>query len=122
MAKKNAPSPEAAHDKLNKMIAAKEQEIGDGGVQVAMAIASVTTLVTVDTSQDPVVVTPDNLGDLTFDDPAVGMSDDQMPIFKANLKILLPLIADDISQIPDNSKLLISKVARFVQLSIMAKS
>jgi hypothetical protein len=117
-----AASLEAAHKKLDDLIADKQVTIGDGSIQVVMAVASITNLVTVDTSQDPPAVSPANLGDLTFDDPAVGISDDQMPIFRANLKTLLPLIGDDIDQIPDNSKLPIAKVARFVQLSIMAKS
>jgi hypothetical protein len=118
----NDNSLEAAHKKLDDLIAGKQLAIGDGSIQVVIAIASITNLVTVDTSKDPPTVSPDNLGDLTFNDPAVGISDDQMPIFRANLKTLLPLIGDDIDQIPDNSNLPIAKVARFVQLSIMAKS
>jgi hypothetical protein len=83
-----------------------------------MAIASVTTLVTVDTTKNPPVFEPDDLGSLTFGDPRVGLTNEGVSIFKANLKILLPTIADDIDEIPDNANLNIGDVAKFVQLSL----
>jgi hypothetical protein len=59
------------------------------------------------------------LGERTFSDPAVGISDEQMAIFKANLQRLLPQISADIAQIPENADLRIADVAEFVQLSLM---
>jgi len=92
----------------------------DGALQVALAIASVTTLVTVDATQDPFVVDPEDLGSLTFGDPKVGMSDEQVAIFKGNLKVLLPHISKDIDQIPANASLLIGDVAEFVRVSLLS--
>ena len=68
----------------------------------------------------PPALTPPNLGDLTFNDPSVGMSNAQMTIFKGNLAVLLPEIRDDIAKIPDNSGLKIADVANFVRLSLLA--
>jgi hypothetical protein len=92
----------------------------DGALQVALAIASVTTLVTVDATEDPFVVDPEDLGTLTFGDPKVGMSDEQVAIFKANLKVLLPQISKDIDQIPENASLVIGDVAEFVRVSLLS--
>ncbi len=108
----------SARETLAALIRKKEAVITDGAIQIVIAIASVTTLVTVDTTQDPPVFDPEDLGSLTFGDPRVGMTDQGVAIFKANLKILLPQIADDIDQIPDNANLNIGDVARFVQLSL----
>jgi hypothetical protein len=114
----DAASGSDARETLAALITKKEAEVTDGAIQVVIAIASVTTLVTVDTTQDPPVFDPPDLGTLTFNDPRVGMTDHGVAIFKANLKILLPQIADDIDQIPDNANLNIGDVARFVQLSL----
>ena len=95
-------------------------DVGDGSLQMALAIASVTTRVTVDTTQDPPAITPEDLGLLTFNDPAVGMTDEQVAIFKSNLIILLPDIANDIRQIPDNANQNIGDVAQFIQLALVA--
>jgi hypothetical protein len=95
-------------------------DVGDGSLQIALAIASVTTLVTVDTRQDPPAITPEDLGMLTFNDPAVGMTDEQVAIFKSNLEILLPQIAADIAEIPDNANQNIGDVAQFIQLALVA--
>jgi hypothetical protein len=113
-----ATSAENARETLAGLIRKKEAAITDGALQIVIAIASVTTLVTVDTSQDPPVFEPEDLGSLTFGDPRVGLTDPGVAIFKANLKILLPQIADDIDEIPDNANLNIGDVARFVQLSL----
>jgi len=109
---------------LNKLIAAKQTSVTpkDGRLQLALAIASTTNLVTVDTTVVPFATTPDDLFDRTFDDNLVGISDDQMPVVKANLSVLLPEIASDISQIPDNAASPIEKVAEFVRLSLLAQS
>jgi hypothetical protein len=105
--------------KLAALIQGKPLIVTDGGLQVALAIASVTTLVTVDTTQDPFVVDPPDLGTLTFADPKVGMSDQQVGIFKATLKALLPQIAKDIDQLPDNANLVVGEVAEFVRLALL---
>jgi hypothetical protein len=107
-----------AQETLAALIKKKQESVTDGAIQVIMAIASVTALVTVDTTQDPPVFDPDDLGLLTFADPRVGLSNEGVAIFKSNLKILLPTIADDIDEIPDNANLNIGDVAKFVQLSL----
>jgi hypothetical protein len=108
----------SARETLAALIRKKEESVTDGAIQVVIAIASVTTLVTVDTTQVPPAFDPSDLGELTFGDPRVGMSDEGVAVFKANLKILIPEIAGDIDQIPDNANLNIGDVARFVQLSL----
>jgi hypothetical protein len=118
-AREAAPQSAAgAREMMAALIRKKEAQVTDGAIQIVMAIASVTTLVTVDLTQDPPVFDPEDLGSLTFNDPRVGMSDEQMAMFKANLKFLLPQIVDEIDQIPDNANLTIADVARFVQLSL----
>ena len=128
MAKKNkkttkkkgaAMSTSDAQATLDALIAERENVVGDGSLQVVMAIASVTTLVTVDTTEIPPAITPPNLGALTFNDPQVGMSNAQVAIFKANLKLLLPQISADIDLIPDNANLQIAQVAKLVRLSLL---
>src|ERR1700721_1097354 len=92
---------------INNLIATKQAAVGpkDGRLEVALAIAATTALVTVDASTTPFTTNPDDLFDRTFDDPKVGISDDQMAVFKANLTVLLPEITDDIAQIPENAAL-----------------
>jgi hypothetical protein len=117
-AKRESASAGTAREALAALIRKKEATVTDGAVQVIIAIASVTTLVTIDTTEDPPTFEPDDLGSLTFADPRVGLTDEGVAIFKANLKTLLPQIADDIDQIPDNANLNIGDVAKFVQLSL----
>lgn len=109
---------------MNSLIATKQAAIGpkDGRLEVALAISATTALVTVDASTTPFSTNPDDLFDRIFNDAKVGISDDQMAIFKANLTVLLPEITDDIAQIPENSALPIEKVAEFVRLSLLAAS
>lgn len=111
-----------AAKKLDTLIAAKKLKsaVKDGRLEVALSIASVTTLVKVDASVEPFETEPDDLFDRTFNDPGVGMSDDHMPIFKANLTILLPTIREDIAEIPENSNVVIDQVAEFVRLALLA--
>jgi len=108
--------------RINALIARKLVAIGprDGRLEVALAIAATTALVTVDASTSPFTTAPDDLFDRTFNDSKIGISDDQMPVFKANLAVLLPDIAGDIDKIPDNAALPIEKVAEFVRLSLLA--
>lgn len=117
-ATREAASASGARELMAALIKKKEAAVTDGAIQVVMAIASVTTLVTVDTTKNPPVFEPDDLGSLTFGDPRVGLTNEGVSIFKANLKILLPVIADDIDEIPDNANLNIGDVAKFVQLSL----
>jgi hypothetical protein len=116
----SSTSPRAASASLDRMIDTKERAVGDGSRQVIIAIAMVTNLVTIDLTKTPPKVVPANLGTLTFNDPKVGMSNGQMPIFKGNLAALLPEISADIARIPDNAGLQIGKVADFVRLSLLA--
>ena len=94
----------------------------DGRIEVALAIASVSSLVTVDATAHPFTTDPDDLFDHTFNDPGVGINDMQMAAFKANLTRLLPEISSDIANIPENANAPIEKVAEFVRLSLLAKS
>jgi hypothetical protein len=110
--------------KLDNLITAKQASIApkDGRLELALAIAATTKLVIVDPTTTPFTTTPDDLFDLTFVDAAVGIDDDQMPVLKASLSVLLADISDDISEIPENAALPIEKVAEFVRLSLLAKS
>ena len=112
---------EVAQARLREMIAEREREVSDGGLEIAIAIASVSSLVTVDASQDPFAVDPTDLGDRTFADPRVGISSEKMAIFKSNLKRLLPQIAADLAQIPEHADLRIADVAEFIHLSLMRR-
>lgn len=112
---------ESGEAKLRNLIASKEAEIEDGSLQVALAIASITQLVTVDATTDPFSVDPDDLFTLKFNDPKVGLADDDMPIFKANLARLLPTIAVDIAAIDDNANVAIGLVVDFVTVSLLAQ-
>lgn len=122
--KKNAKAPvttaAAATKTLKGLIAEKQQAVGDGSRQILIAIASTTALVTVDLTTRPARTTPPNLAGRTFNDPAVGISNTQMAIFKGNLAALLPQIAADIARIPENSALKIGDVAEFVSLALLS--
>jgi len=122
VAKKTTRGSLNPHDKINRLIAEKNtaMQSQDGRLEVALAIASISSLVTVDASKDPFTTDPDDLFDRTFNDNGVGISDDQMASFRANLKRLLPEISDDIDQIPENAALSIEKVAEFVKVSLLA--
>ncbi|MEK6286506.1 MAG: hypothetical protein AABO57_12255 [Acidobacteriota bacterium] len=96
--------------------------IEDGRLEVALAIARTSDLVTVDTQTDPVTVDPDDLFDRTFNDNGVGIDDDQMAVFKAELVKLLNEIESDINRIPENSNQVIEQVAEFVRLALLNNS
>ena len=64
-AKKESSSAGAAKEALATLIKKKEAAVSDGALQVLIAIASVTTLVTVDTSTEPAAHRkPENIGEL----------------------------------------------------------
>jgi len=115
--------PSADTTRLDSLIAVKKLSMGptDGRIQVALAIAAVSSLVSVDATKNPFQTVPPSLFGLTFNDPKVGISDAQMPVFKADLVHLLPQIAADISDIPENASLVIEKVAEFVAVSLLSQ-
>ena len=94
----------------------------DGRLEVALAIERVTALVTVDPTKTPFSTQPDDLFDHNFSDPEVGISDEQMAVFKETLALLLPAIAADVSNVPENSAQPIEKVANFVRLALLKAS
>jgi serine protease AprX len=91
-----------------------------GGLQVALALASVTSKVRVDTTADPFQTTPADLFARRFDDPRVGLDDRGMAAFLANLRSQLSAIASDIARLPASAKVRIGDVANFVVLSLTA--
>jgi hypothetical protein len=95
----------------------------DGRLEIAEAIAATTTKVSVDPTTSPFSTTPDNLFDLTFNDPNVGIDDENlMAVFKAFLERRLPTIAQSIeSKVPANPNLDIDLVAQFVFAALGAK-
>jgi len=103
---------------MDSLIADKGLPITTGALQVIIAIASVTTMVTVKTSTKPPTVVPDDLSSRTFAE--VGLDDDGVAVFKENLKVLLDFIAAEIDKLPDNKNVNIGKVMEFVRLSILA--
>jgi hypothetical protein len=95
--------------------------IKNGRLEVAIAVAMTSNLVKVDASVTPFQTIPPNLFDLQFNDDEVRINDGQMPLFKANLRKLLPEIAEAIEEIPDNSNLLIEQVAVIVKFALLAE-
>jgi hypothetical protein len=89
----------------------------DGLLQVALAVAQVSCLVTVDPSQRPFRTTPADLFLLAFNDSKVGISDEQMAFFKARLKQFLPEIGATIDGIPEDASQIVGHVARIVWLA-----
>jgi hypothetical protein len=104
---------------MREMLAAAESAAHDGSLEIALAIAATTDRVTVDTRSTPFATRPDNLFELTFNDENVGLSNDQMAIFKANLGVLLPTLRRDIAAIPENANVLIGDVARLIMLLLL---
>jgi hypothetical protein len=94
--------------------------VKDGRLEVALAIARTSDLVTV--VVQPPSVDPSDLFDRAFNDNKVGIDDGQMSIFKAELAKLLPEIASDISRIPENANQIIEDVAEFVRLALLKNS
>jgi len=121
MAKNQTSKKRGSPSALDRLTVAKAATLAtDGRLEVALAIASVTSLVTVDASTHPFMTSPDDLFDLTFDDTKVGLDADQMRIFKAALARLLPQIAADVAQVPENPAESIEKVAEFIRLSLLS--
>ena len=120
-AKKLKPMDAAsAATHMENLIAANEATAQDGRLEVATSIAMTSDMVTVDANTEPFTTTPANLFTLTFDDNQVGISTaDLMRTFLANLKTLLPQIASNLDQIPENPGITIQSVVRFVRLALL---
>jgi len=107
-------------ERFRDLIAARENTARDGRLEVATALAMTSDKVTVDASQEPFATTPDNLFTLTFNDSEIGITtSDLMRAFLANLKRLIPEIADDLEQVPENPAMQIQMVVRFVRLALL---
>jgi len=102
---------------LKQMRAARTD---DGSIELAMAIASQTSKVTV--AVNPLRIEPDDLFELAFNDPAVGITNAQMAKVKANLQFLLPEIASDIARIPEDASNEIEDVQEFIRLALLKSS
>src|SRR4051812_8782411 len=92
-----------------------------GRIEVAEAIAAISGLVTVTPlGDDDFSVTPDDLFERTFNDPQVGIDDTRMRDFKKALKTLLKGEGIDatIDQLPENSNVVIEKVATIIRLAL----
>jgi hypothetical protein len=93
----------------------------DGRLKLALAIDNTSDLVTVNLGP-PASVDPNDLFVRQFNDPKVGIDNDQMGDFKERLKVYLPKIASDIDKIPENSNLIIEDVAEYVRLALLKQA
>jgi hypothetical protein len=119
---KNAKAMDAASATahMEGLIAAHEATAQDGRLEVATALAMTSSLVTVNATTEPFTTIPANLLALTFDDNQVGIDTaDLVRTFVANLKSLLPGIAANLDQIPENPAMQIQLVVRFVRLALL---
>ena len=108
----------AAH--MEGLIAATEATARDGRLEVATALAMTSDKVTVDASTQPFTTEPADVFALTFADSKVGITTpDLVRTFVANLKRLLPEIAPNLDQIPENPAMQIRLVVRFVRLALL---
>jgi len=112
-----APASTASRASINSEAAAA---ITDGRLQVAQAIELTSDLVSV--NEGTGATDPEDLFTLSFDDPTVGINDQEaMRVFKANLKGLLPSISTEIeAKISTNPSQIIDKVADIVELLLEA--
>jgi hypothetical protein len=88
-----------------------------GQLEVALAVARVSALVTVDPSQTPFKTVPAGLFLRTFGDAKIGITDEQMIFFKARLKALLPEIGATVDGIAEDATQTIGAVAQIVALA-----
>jgi hypothetical protein len=118
--RKQPKNTEKAMERFSDLIAERENTARDGRLEVATALAMTSDKVTVDASQEPFATNPDNLFTLTFNDNRVGITTpDLMRAFLANLKRLLPEIADDLDQTPEHPAMQIQLIVRFVRLALL---
>ncbi len=88
----------------------------DGRLEVALSVAKVSALVTVDPLKSSHTI-PQGLFLCAFNDKKVGITDEQMAFFKSRLKGFLPEIAPTIDAIHEDSSQIIEDVARIVWLA-----
>ena len=118
--KLRAMSAPAVEKHMQGLIAAHEATAQDGRLEVATALAMTSSTVTVDATTQPFTTVPDDAFDRTFDDDEIGINTaDLVRLFIANLKSLLPGIADSLDQLPENPAMKIEQVARFVRLALL---
>jgi hypothetical protein len=94
--------------------------VTDGRLEVALSVARVSRLVQVDASQTPTQLTPPDLFLLAFNDNTVGISDEQMKVFKNTLKGFLPKIGAKIDGIAEDASQIVGDVADIVWLALQA--
>ncbi len=78
--KRTPPALERARGALESL-GAREAATIDARLVVMLALADISTLVTVTENNGAINVTPPNLLNLTFNDPQVGLDDAQMGLF-----------------------------------------
>ena len=96
--------------------------IKSGRLEVAIAVARTSHLVSVDPTQIPPTSIPPDLFVRTFNDDRVGIDDEQMRQFKERLKLLLPEISADVDKVPENSNQVIGDVAFFIRVALMKEA
>ncbi|MBN8730553.1 MAG: hypothetical protein J0L64_08445 [Acidobacteria bacterium] len=115
------PTPQDAQDALTLLDrAARHRAAPDGALELAVALASLTRLVTVDLRQKPFRTEPADLFDLTF--AGVGLNDGQMGFLREQLKRLLPAISGDLdanSQVLDQPNHRIGDYAQFLKVALL---
>lgn len=112
------PTPQDALTLLDR--AARRRAAPDGALELAVALASLTALVTVDIRQEPFRTDPADLFDHTF--AAVGIDEAQMGFLREQLKHLLPGIAADLdtnSRVLDQPSHRIGDYAQFLKVALL---
>lgn len=113
-------NPNEVDATMEEMIIACDSALDHGMPQVVFALAAVSSRVRVNAKATPVLLDPPNLTELRFSDPEVGLEDCHMPVFKANLSLILPAIAPIIEKIPDSAAVRIQDVLEVVRLALLA--
>lgn len=89
--------------------------IGDGSAHIAMALSAIVqTPITIDSSADPAVLAPADLGQRTLRD--VGVSPQGVEMFRSNVEILLPMVESSV--ITGDLDQRIGDIAQAAQLSL----
>lgn len=102
--------------------AARRRDASDGALELAVALASLTTLVQVDLRPTPFRAEPADLFDRTFS--SVGLNEDQMGFLREQLKLSLPAIAAELdtnSQVLDQPAHRIGDYAQFLKVALLLK-
>lgn len=112
------PSSQDALTLLDR--AARRRAAPDGSLELAVALASLTSLVRVDVRQETFRTEPAGLFDHTFS--IVGLNEAQMGFLREELKRLLPTIAGDLdanSQVLDQPNHRIGDYAQFLKVALL---